>query len=155
MTGPQIKRGSPLWPSDADKPTGLRDGDYATLIAVLDDGREQSPSYDRMPDPNRWVWPSIVAIRLPADHPLSLAQTWNDAHENAPPFTAPWYGGKDVPGDYDGGPVLVQDSDGGCRVVNQALSANWQHGLRVCMDCRLSHPHHPRPARRERGLADV
>ena len=107
MTAPEINRGSPLWPSDAERPTGLRDGDE--IEWNWGDGHGWNG-----PEPARVValWNhhgQKTAIRLAPEHPLSKAQTWNEEHPDERPFTTPWYGDRDRPLDSDRGEVLLRD----------------------------------------------
>jgi len=76
-----------------------------------------------------WSNNTITHVRVPADHPASLCQEWNDEHPDEPPFV-PWCGGDAAPDDWDWGVQLFRD--GSVEFVSLQYSGCWVHGRNTC-----------------------
>jgi len=106
--GPEIKRGSPLWPEGQDRPVWLADDMWEGVAVVLNGGETQWPNHEEdIRDTSEWVWDGIRALRFAHSHPASIAQRWNDDNPGEKPFTVP-HVGKSTPSDWDGGEVLFE-----------------------------------------------
>jgi hypothetical protein len=114
--GPEIKRGSPLWPEGLARPVWLADG---VRIIPRWHGSEWSGEKDGFPARFTFHTP-YDAIRLPISHPASIAQKWNDDNPGEKPFDRVWFGDHAAPADWDGGKVLLRCGVIGCGEI-------WHH----------------------------
>lgn len=105
------KQYGPPIPVSGVRPEWLRDDDMVLAAAI--------PINARMID-----WPRFSSIRIPITHPASICQQRALDHPDEAPFY-PVYADGTVPGDYDGGDVLLRDSS----VARYSILLHWSECL--------------------------
>lgn len=119
--GPEIKRGSPLWPEGQERPVWLADG---TVVPLRDHNHCPDTWEGRLPSVASAIsWRLVRALKMPASHPASIAQRWNDDNPGEKPFDRLWFGGEEPPADWDGEAYLCRD--GKTYYLN---GHSWKHG---------------------------
>lgn len=97
--GPEIKRGSPLWPEGQGRPVWLAD-DVRTWFVNDQD-------FSSVREARDIGFFNVLKIKIPASHPASIAQRWSDDNPGEKPWDRP-HVGNSIPSDWNGGDVLFE-----------------------------------------------